>query len=324
MFSCKKHTHCPFQLPRDVQKVAPLSVQLGLGSALVDWYRDATSVPFVHLLIELSPRTDDRLRYCTKSGKIPSRFYVLDNLKHLKYLDDEHTKFLFSPSFPALFPRMQNSVSKNLSKRNHPISQRVSRQPSARKLVRSKKNSHPKVQRRNSRTVFKKQNLEATKKSTFVAKKCIAQKRFPPSSLIIYLEMEQFVLVPLSVYNSSNNPTIITKQELPKHKSEQTPTYHKYTLKKEINQHLSTSASPLVNKILESPHIQLSKLNTLILDGIETHVLLKGFVQRLKRKNAPIPDSYFSLLDAASITPNRVVNSHAKGKERGAWIPFKI
>ena len=33
--------------PRDVRQVAPLSVQLGLGSALVDLYRDATSVPFV-------------------------------------------------------------------------------------------------------------------------------------------------------------------------------------------------------------------------------------------------------------------------------------
>ena len=219
---------------------------------------------------------------------------------------------------------MQNSVSKNLSKSNYPISQLVHRQPAARKLVRSKKKSRPKVQRRNSRTVFKKNNWEATKKSTFVAKWIIAQKQFPPSSLINCLEMEQFVLVPLSVYNSSNNPTVVTKQELPKYKPEQTPTHHKDTLKKEINQQLSTSASPLVKKFLESPRIKLSNSNTLILDGIETGVLLKDFAQRLKRKNVPIPDISFTLLDAASITPNVVVNSHAKGKERGAWIPFKI
>ena len=105
-----------FKSPRNVHQVATLSVQLGLGSALVDWYRDATSAPFGHLLIDLSPRTDDRLRYCTNSGKIPSKFYVPDKLKHLKNLDDEHTKSLYSPSIPALFPRMQNSVSKNLSK----------------------------------------------------------------------------------------------------------------------------------------------------------------------------------------------------------------
>ena len=114
-----------FKSPRDVHQVATLSVQLGLGSALDAWYRDATSVLLSHLLIDLSPRTDDRLRYCTNSGNIPLKFYVPDNLKHLKYLDDGHTKPLYSPSIPRLFPRMQNSVSKNLSKRIHPISERV-------------------------------------------------------------------------------------------------------------------------------------------------------------------------------------------------------
>ena len=228
-------------------QVATLSVQLGLGSALVDWYRDATSVHFGQLLIDLSPRTGDCLRYCTKSGIIRSKFYVPNNLKPLDYLDDEHTKSLYSPSIPTLFPRMKNSVSKNLSKRTYPISHC---QPASRKFVRSKKKSRPEVQRRNSRTVFKENNLEATKKSTFVTKKIIAQENnFPSSSLIFCLEIEQFVLVPLSVYNSSNNSTIVTKQELPKYKPEQTPTYHKDTLKKEINPQLSTSASPLVNKI---------------------------------------------------------------------------
>ena len=137
-----------FKSPRDVHQVATISVQLGLGSALVDSYRDATFVPFGHLLIDLSPRTDDRLRYCTNNS-------------------------LYSPGIPALFPRMQNSVSENLSKR---ISQRVHRQPAERKLVRSKKKSRPKVRRRNSRTVFNTNNLEATKESPFVAK-FIAQKK---------------------------------------------------------------------------------------------------------------------------------------------------
>ena len=130
--------------------------------------------------------------------------------------------------------------------------------------------------------------------------------------------MEQFVLLPLSVYNSNNNSTIVTKQELPKDKPEQTPRYHKDTIKKEINQQLSTSASPVMNKIYESPRIKLSNSNTFILDGIETSVLLKDFAQRLKRENEPVPDIYFTPLDAASITLDNVVNSHAKGKERGA------
>ena len=54
-------------------------------------------------------------------------------------------------------------------------------------------------------SLFKKNNLEATKKSTFVAKKvyCSKKKHFPTSSLTICFEMEQFVLVLLSVYNSN-------------------------------------------------------------------------------------------------------------------------
>ena len=136
--------------------------------------------------------------------------------------------------------------------------------------------------------------------------------------------MEQSVLVPLSVYNSSNNPNIVTKQQLAEYKTEQAPRYHKDTLKKEINQQLRTSASPLVScKFLQSPRIELSNSNNLILDGIETGVLLKDFAWRLRRKNVPVPDIYFTLLDAASITPGINVNSHAKSKERAAWILFK-
>ena len=56
-----------FVSPRDVMQVTFLGAQLGLGSELVDWYRDATFVPFGHLLIDLSPRRDDRIRYFTQN-----------------------------------------------------------------------------------------------------------------------------------------------------------------------------------------------------------------------------------------------------------------
>ena len=67
-----KNTHIVlFKSTRDVMQVTTLSTQLGIGSEIVDWYRDATSVPFGHLLIDLSPRLDDRLRYCINTGSIP-------------------------------------------------------------------------------------------------------------------------------------------------------------------------------------------------------------------------------------------------------------
>ena len=134
--------------------------------------------------------------------------------------------------------------------------------------------------------------------------------------------MEQFVSVPLSVYSISNFSIFVTKQELPKYNSDQNATYHKDTIIKEINQHLTTKAT--THQVLDSPRNKLSNSNTLILDGIETVVLLRDFAQRLERKNVPIPVIYFTLLEAASITPDLVVNSHAKGKDGGAWIPLKI
>ena len=106
-----------FKSPRDVMQVTTLSTQLCLGSELVDWYRDAMSVPFGRLLIDLSPRTDDRLRYCTNTGSIPWKFYIPERLKQSKILDDEHKKSLYSPSVPTIFPQMQKSFPSILPKR---------------------------------------------------------------------------------------------------------------------------------------------------------------------------------------------------------------
>ena len=69
-----QNTHIVFfKSPPDMMLVTTPSTQLGLGSELVDWYRDAKSVPFGYSLIDLSPHTDDRLRYCTNTGSIPSK-----------------------------------------------------------------------------------------------------------------------------------------------------------------------------------------------------------------------------------------------------------
>ena len=63
-----------FESPRDLMQISTLSPQLLLGSELVDWYRNATPVPYGHSLVDLSPQTDDRVRYCTNTGSIPSKF----------------------------------------------------------------------------------------------------------------------------------------------------------------------------------------------------------------------------------------------------------
>ena len=113
-----QNTHIvPFNSPRDVMQITTLSTLLGLGSELVDWYRDATSVLFGHLLIDLSPRTNDRLRYCTSTGSIPSIFYNPDRLKQSNNLEDEHTKSFYSLTVPIIFSQLQKSFPSVLPKK---------------------------------------------------------------------------------------------------------------------------------------------------------------------------------------------------------------
>ena len=83
-----------FKSPHDVMQVSTFSAQFGLALELMDWYRDATGVPYGHLLIDLSLRTNDRLCYCTNTGSTPSKFFMPDRLKKSKFLNDEHKKSL--------------------------------------------------------------------------------------------------------------------------------------------------------------------------------------------------------------------------------------
>ena len=162
-----------FKSPRDVMQVTTVSTQLGLGSELVDWCRDATSVPFGHLLIDLSPRTDDRLPYCTKSGSVTSKIHILERLKHLRALDDEHTNYLYSPSVPIAFPQMQKPFSSFLSRRVYQVSMRMHSKSTQKKLASHKKTSRGKVSKRSLVAIAKKNNLEAKKKRSFVRKRII-------------------------------------------------------------------------------------------------------------------------------------------------------
>ena len=149
-----------FKSPRDVMQGATLSTQLGLGRELVDWYRDSTSVLFGHFLIDLSPRTDDRLRYCTNTRSIPSKLYNSDRLKQSKVLDDEHTKSLYSPSAPIIFPQKQKSFPSVLLKRVYPVSLRKHNKSAQRKTAKHKKTTRGKISQRVStivkRTTWKK------------------------------------------------------------------------------------------------------------------------------------------------------------------------
>ena len=159
-----------FKSPRDVMQMNTLRAQLRLGSELLDWHRDATSVPYDHSLNDLSPRTDDRLRYCTNTGSTPSKIYIPVRLKKSKKLNDEYTKSLYSPSVPNNFPRMQKSFSSVLPRRVYPVSMRMHDNSAQSKPAKHKKTSRGKISKRGLNTVSKTYNLEGNNRHSGVRK----------------------------------------------------------------------------------------------------------------------------------------------------------
>ena len=136
--------------------------------------------------------------------------------------------------------------------------------------------------------------------------------------------MEQFVHVPASVYNESVTTQSVTKQEFSKYKTEQPPAYQIDFLEKDINKKLFGKADTQIDMILSCSHIKLSISQTISLDGVETGVLNSDFTQHLHPKNINVPDIYFSLLDAAVLSPSPVFHQNAKAKDSRSWVPFKV
>ena len=134
--------------------------------------------------------------------------------------------------------------------------------------------------------------------------------------------MEQFVLVPASVYNKCVTTQSVAKQELPKYKAEQPPTYQIDSPKRGINN--KVCRDNLIDKILSCSRIKLSNSQTKVLDGVDTGALISDFTLHLRRKSADVPDIYFTLFDAAGISPSLVFHQNAKAKDRGSWVPFKV
>ena len=129
-----------------------------------------------------------------------------------------------------------------------------------RKLASHKKISGSIVSRRSLVTLVKKNNLEAKKKRSVVRKRIATYwPSLHPPSLTICINMEQFVLVLGSVYNKSVTTQSLTKQELPKYKAEQAPTYQTDSLKRDINKNLFDKADTPIDKILSCSRIKLSK-----------------------------------------------------------------
>ena len=194
-----------FKSPRDVMQVKTLIAHLGLGSEVADWYGDATFVHCGHLLIDLSPRTDDRLRYCINTGSIPSKYCIPDRLKQSKILDNERTNFLYFTSVPIVFPELQ--------KHFHSVLPKEFIQFLCECIINQRKPGR-------ARFDYCLLNIQLGSKleTLWRPKKAYSSLKYLHlPSLTFCLDMEKFVLVPASVYNRSLITQSVTKQELRKY-----------------------------------------------------------------------------------------------------------
>ena len=73
--------------------------------------------------------------------KKPSKFYIPEQLQHLRILDDDHTKSLYSPSNLILLPKKQNTIAPKLPERIHSVPKRKYSEPAPRKFARFEKKS---------------------------------------------------------------------------------------------------------------------------------------------------------------------------------------
>ena len=141
--------------PRVVLQINTLSQQLGLGSQLKEWYLDARSPPYGLLLIDLTPKTVDSLKYCTNSGSVPSKFYLPAGTE-TNFSDDEHTIRLYTPNFSNIFAETSKTIHPRLSKKIHSIPHRLSSKLATRRAKGSSKSRRSKISKKNIRTHTKK------------------------------------------------------------------------------------------------------------------------------------------------------------------------
>ena len=136
--------------------------------------------------------------------------------------------------------------------------------------------------------------------------------------------MEQFVLIPYSVYQSRWKVPRIQKLEQKQEKEELLPTNFD-SIYSAVNVRLKTGNNKhLIGLVMTSPRNKLSQSDNIILDNQDTKEHIVEFVCALKQKTTNFPDNYFTIFEATQLSPKRVISKNGKVKVRRTWIPFKI
>ena len=86
-----------------------------------------------------SSRTDDRLRYCTNNGSVPSKFYIPERLKHLRTLKMNTQNLSTLQVFELLSRKCKSHFHQSCPKEFIPVFMRIHSKSTQKKLANHKK-----------------------------------------------------------------------------------------------------------------------------------------------------------------------------------------
>ena len=106
-----------FRSPRDVQQIDVLGKKLCLENTIRTWYADATSTPFAPfglLMVEISRKANDLLRYCTDVTSFASKFYLPSSRFKITQINDEKFGLLYSKALSNFQQRLSENFLQSL------------------------------------------------------------------------------------------------------------------------------------------------------------------------------------------------------------------
>ena len=130
-----------------------------------EWYQDATSVPYGHLIFDLTPKTVASLRYCSNIGSAPTKFYLPAGID-IKLLDYEYAIRIYSLNISKISSKISKAFHSQLSKTFHSVSESVFSKPIKRKASRPSERRRSNISKRNF-GVNTKKNSSTQKKEIF-------------------------------------------------------------------------------------------------------------------------------------------------------------
>ena len=159
--------HCSLQ-------ISTVSAQMGLRSELVDWCRDASSVPYNDLIIDYE-QTIDYVILQTPDGSIPLNFHIPNRQKQTKILHKQQTKVPTLQVFQSLPHNCKNFLLQSCPK-FHEVSQRMCSKSSQKKPAKHKMAWLDKVSKRSSIALSNKKQLETENGCSGIRKRLTTHK----------------------------------------------------------------------------------------------------------------------------------------------------